>query len=309
VTADGLHFGGNRGLITIERCEFVGMGDDAANIKTGLYLGVTQKVDDHTVLAVHNLKMWDLPSPGDKEEIAHRSDLAPYATLTTESAEQLADGVHKIRFKEPLPGNLEMGDLLGNATRVAKVRIKNCEVRNNRARGFLIQNRDVIVEGCKFTNCSIGGVWVLTECYYFYEAIGSRDVIIRNNTFENCGYWPGPCVLGAYGSTGWDSFSSVPGVQKNIVLEGNIIRGADNSGILAAGVDGLTIRNNTIEQVCRKPSHKHGNAAIYVMGSRKVNVSGNKAELAEQGPGCKSAFELGPGVGKDTVSVEGNVGF
>ena len=308
-TADGLHMSGNKGLITIEDCEFEAMGDDGANIKTGLYLGVTEKIDDRTVLAAHNLKLYNPPSPGDKVEFAHKRDLVTYATLTVESAEMLADGVHKIRFKEPLPSALNIGDLLGNATRVAKVRIRNCEVRNNRARGFLLQNRDVVVENCRFKNCTSGGIYVLTECFWFYESIGSRDVIIRNNTFENCGYWPGPCVLGAFGWPEPDSFSTSPGVHKNVVFEGNTIRGGDNTGILAAGVDGITIRNNTIEQVCRKPQQKAGNVAIYVMGSRKVSVSANKAKIAKQGTGCKSVFELGPGCEKDTISVKDNVGF
>lgn len=307
-TADGMHFSGCKGLIDIEGCEFQGMGDDAANIKSGLYMKVTEKLDDHTVLAQHNLKMWDPPSPGDKMEFARCTDLASYATLTVESVEKLGDG-GKIRYKEPLPANMEIGDLMGNATRVAKVRIRNCEVRSNRARGFLLQNRDVVVENCKFTNCTMGGIWVLTECFYFYESIGSRDVVVRNCTFDNCGYWGGTCVLGAFVQIGPDDFPTVPGCHRNITLEGNVIRGADNRGIIISGVDGAVVRNNTIENVCRRPTVKSGAAAIYVTGSRNVRLTGNKAELAKQGASCKAAFELGPGVEKDTITTKGNVGF
>jgi hypothetical protein len=47
-TADAMHFGGCRGLITVEASEFAGMGDDAINIH-GMYGMVTKRFDDHTV--------------------------------------------------------------------------------------------------------------------------------------------------------------------------------------------------------------------------------------------------------------------
>ena len=35
----------------LEDCTFEGMGDDGVNVKSGLYLKVTERVDEHTVLA------------------------------------------------------------------------------------------------------------------------------------------------------------------------------------------------------------------------------------------------------------------
>lgn len=308
-TADGMHMSGNIGLIRVEDCEFEGMGDDAANIKTGLFSKITEKIDDRTVLSQHNLKMVDPSSPGDVVELSHHPEMVTYATAAVESVEVLDGNVLKTRFKDALPHETRIGDLLGNATRVAKVRIRNVTVRNNRARGFLLQNRDVVVENCSFTNCTSGGIWVLTEVWYFYESIGSRNVTIRNCTFENCGYWPGPGVLAAVGWTGPESFVTAPGVHRNITFEGNIIKGADNSGIYAAGVDGLTIRGNLIEQVCRNPHYKGADSAIYVMGSREVRIEGNTCLPENQGPGCRSVFETGPGCNRYAVKLKDNTGF
>jgi parallel beta-helix repeat protein len=308
VTADGFHFGASKGLISIEDCEFEGMGDDAANIKTGLYSKVIEKIDDRTVLTTHPLKLVDPPSQGDTMEVSH-PDIVTYATAVAESAEIGKEGVQKIRFKDPLPGDLKIGDFLGNASRVARVRIKNCRVRSNRARGFLLQNRDMIVENCKFTGCTMGGVWVLTEIYHFCESITSRDVIVRNCTFDNCGYWQGSGVLGAFVHTGADSYGTVPGAHKNVLFEGNVIRGTDNCGIFLDGVDGVTLRNNTVEQACREPRSKHGNAAIYVMGCRNVKLEKNTCQATKQGAGCKDAIKFGAGSEMNTVSVRDNVGF
>lgn len=308
-TADGMHMSGNKGLISIQDCEFEGMGDDAANIKTGLFSKITEKIDDHTVLSQHNLKMVDPPSPGDVVELSHHPEMVTYGTAIAESVEVLADGVMKTRFRDPLPAETRVGDLIGNSTRVAKVRIKNVSVRNNRARGFLLQNRDVVVENCRFTNCTSGGIWVLTEVWYFYESIGSRDVVVRNCIFENCGYWPGPGALAAMGWTGPEEFTTTAGVHKGVVFERNIIRGTDNSGIFAAGVDGLTIRGNSIEQACRNPNYKGGDCAIYVMGSRDVSIENNTCLQEQQGAGCKSVFEAGPGCNRYAVKLRNNVGF
>jgi parallel beta-helix repeat protein len=308
-TADGIHCSGNRGLIRIEDCEFDGMGDDAANIKTGLYVKVTEKVDDHTVLAVHNLKMVDSPTPGDQMEFAHHPEMVTYAKASVDSVEVLDDGVQKIRFKEPLPADLKIGDFLGNASRVAKVRIKNVAVRNNRARGFLLQNRDVVVENCKFANCTIGGVWVLSEVFYFCESITSRDVIVRNCAFDNCGYWSSPGALGVFVYTGPDDYAASPGAHRNIIFEGNTVRGADNSGIFVNGVEGVTLKGNTVEQVCRYSQSKHGNRAIYISAARNVTLEHNTCKAADQGPYCTSVFETGPGCDKASIKLAGNNGF
>lgn len=308
-TADAMHLSGTRGIISIEDCDFEGMGDDAANIKTGLYSKVLEKLDELTVLSQHHLKIPDPPSPSDVMEITHHHNMFAYSTATVESAETLQDGVMKMKFKDPLPSEIAAGDLLGNATRVAKVRIKNCRVKNNRARGFLIQNRDVVVENCKFENCTMGGVWVLTEVYYFYESITSRNVVVKNCTFDNCGYWPGPAVLGVFVQFGPQSFTESPGAHRNVTFEGNFIRGADNSGILVNGVDGAVIRNNTIEQVCRDPYYTGGSAAISVVGSRNVTLQGNKCDPDKQGSGMKSVFDAGSGAEERTIKLVDNVGF
>lgn len=309
VTADGLHFSGNTGLITVENCEFEGMGDDAANIKTGLYARVIEKIDDRTILTTHNLKLVDPPARGDTMEISHHPGMVTYATAVAESAELASEGVQKIRFKDMLPVDLKTGDFLGNATRVAKVRIRNCQVRNNRARGFLLQNRDVVVEDCKFTGCTMGGVWVLTEVFHFCESITSRDVIVRNCTFDNCGYWQASGVLAAFVHTGPDDYALVPGAHTNILFEGNTIRGTDNCGIFVNGVDGVTLRNNTVEQACREPRSKHGAFGIYVSASSNVKLEKNTCRAARQGPGCKQALQIGPGADRDTMKLAGNTGF
>ncbi|MGQ9807944.1 MAG: right-handed parallel beta-helix repeat-containing protein [Armatimonadota bacterium] len=310
-TADATHFSGCTGTITIRDCEFEGMGDDAVNIKSGLYLTIREIQGRDTALGQHNLKMQDPPNPGDVLEVAHTDDLLPYATVTVKSVEMLEDNVHRLVFQDRLPQGVRVGDVVGNATLVPRVRIFNCRVSRNRARGFLLQTRDVIVEGCHFKDITSGGIWVMTEVVYFHESIGTRNVIVRFNTFENCNYGgpPGESVLSVFAYLADFRFPPKPGVHRDITLQGNRIRGSDNCGILVAGTDGIRILNNTIEDVCRRPSRPEGTTAIYVTSTRNAVISGNTVLPDQQGEGFAEALRLGPGNETATIQIRGNRGF
>lgn len=302
-TADATHFGGCKGTIRMNGCLFEGMGDDGVNIKSGLYLSLLRKIDSRTVEARHNLKMVDSPDPGDVMEISHVDDLLPYATATVKRVEVLEDGVQRLEFESPLPAELREGDVFGNATRVPRVRISNCEVRNNRARGMLIQTRDAVIENCRFRGCTSAGILVLTEVVHFFESIGTRDVTVRGCTFEGVNYGaamaPGALCAMAYLKD--FAYPRKPGVHRNVTFEENTIRQTDNSAIFAAGVDGITLRNNRIELACDNPVWDTGRYAIYMMSSRNVRLSGNQITVSKQGKGFREAVGWGSGVEKGSV--------
>jgi parallel beta-helix repeat protein len=273
-TADATHFAGCKGSVSLANCLFEGMGDDGVNIKSGLYLTVRQRVDDHTVLGQHNLKMAALPDTGDTLEMAHTDTLSPFASGTVrEAAMEPGEGnMHRVRFEAPLPAELRAGDVLGNASRVARLRMARCTVRANRARGVLCQTRDAVIEDCTFQNCTGAGVMVLTETVHFHESIGTRDVIVRNNRFENCnrGAASAEAALCALAYLKEFAYPAKPGVHRNMTLEGNRIVGTDESGIFAVGVDGLTLRKNTIEQSGLRGSRPHGKEPIWIQDCARV---------------------------------------
>jgi hypothetical protein len=273
-TADATHFMGCKGTVTIQDCLFEGMGDDGVNIKSGLYLIVRQRLDDYTVLGQHNLKLTDLPDPGDTLEMARTDTLSPFASgIVSEASMEPGDGnLHRIRFEAPLPEELRAGDVLGNASRVARLRLARCTVRANRARGVLCQTRDAIIENCIFQNCTGAGVMVLTETVHFHESIGTRDVIVRNNLFENCnlGAASQEAALGVLAYLKGFAYPSTPGVHRNVTLEGNRIIRTGESGIFAAAVDGLTVRNNNIEQSGLRGSRPHGNDPVWIQDCARV---------------------------------------
>lgn len=310
-TADATHFKACAGTIRMTRCEYKGMGDDAVNVGS-LYLAVKERVDDRTVIAGHPLKIPSPPEPGEMIEFSHVENLLVYDTGTVAAVEPLpSDGLCRITFTEPLPKDLKVGDVLGNATRTAAVRISKCRVGSNRARGMLIQTRDAVIEDCAFENCTSGGLWVLTEVVHFFEAIGTRQIVVRNNTFNNCNYGGplGEGVLSVYAYLANFAYPPQPGVHRDVLLENNVILGADNCGIFVAGTDGITIRGNRVEGVCAAPTREQGRSAIYIMSTRNAEISGNTVDPKKQGKDMKSALTLGPGCEDKSIKIEGNQGF
>ncbi|MBD3176173.1 MAG: hypothetical protein GF320_13415 [Armatimonadia bacterium] len=290
-TADATHFGGCKGTVTLTDCTFEGMGDDGANVKSGLYLTVLEQVDERTILGQHNLQLTDLPDPGDTMELIHRDTLITFdsAVVAAASMEEGEGNIHRVEFEEPLPEGLGEGDLLGNATRTPRLRMTGCTVRRNRARGVLCQTRDAIIEDCTFERCTSAGVLVMTEAIHFFESIGTRDVTVRNCRFIECNYGAasGEGAIQAFAWLGDWEYPPQPGVHRNVTFEGNLISGTEQAGIFASGVDGLVIRGNTIEDACRNPLSEIGRAAIHVMSSEDVVIEDNEVDPAAQGEGCE----------------------
>ncbi len=287
-TADATHFGGCKGTVTLEDCFFEGMGDDGANIKSGLYLTVRQRLDDHTVLGQHNLKMVDMPDPGDTLEMAHVDTLSPFASGQVRQVrlEPGEEHLHRVEFAEPLPAELKVGDVLGNASRAPKLRMLRCTVRANRARGVLCQTRDALIDGCVFQHCTSAGVLVLTETVHFYESIGTRNVTVSNCRFEGCNSG-GASAEGALCAVAYlDKFAFPirPGVHRDVAFIGNHIEGTAEAGIFAVGVDGLRIRDNRLERCCERPVRESGHYGIRVQNCARLEEENNSIASAPGTP-------------------------
>jgi hypothetical protein len=291
-TADASHFAGCKGTVSLEDCTFEGMGDDGVNVKSGLYLTVKERVDDRTVLGQHNLKFPDVPDAGDAIELSHPENLLPFASnhVASASLDAGAEKIHRITFAKPLPAELRPGDVLGNASRTPKLRMKHCTVRANRARGVLCQTRDAVIEDCTFRHCTGPGVLVLTEIAHFHESIGTRHVTVRNNRFENCnqGAATAEASLAALAWLKKNAYPPRPGVHQDVIFEGNRIIGTGNSAIFAVAVAGLAIRSNLIQQACLKPDRESGRSAIRVMNCARVVLAGNDVAPGRQGGAMKT---------------------
>ncbi len=308
--ADGIHLGGCRGNIVIRDCYLEGMGDDAINLKTGLYLTIKQIIDKRTVIAQHNMKMRDDPDIGDVMEFMAQEDLITYGTAAVAKFSVAEDNLYTVTFTQDLPSSVKVSHVFGNVTRGCKATIRNITIKNNRARGMLIQNRNTTIENCSIEYSTTGGIWVFNEVVSFYESIAPHNVTVKNCRFKNVGIsHPMDCVLGSYAIMPYWQSPPKPGVYKNIVLEGNTIDGCDNVGILVTGTQNAVIKNNTIKNACIMPTVERGVYAMEIDASSSVTVSGNRVELSEQGKSCKASLHTGKYQTLSEISLSKNIGI
>jgi parallel beta-helix repeat protein len=256
-TADATHFLACRGTVTIANSEFRSMGDDAVNIH-GRYGLVTERIDDRT-LAVANGRMhpyydkernpWEQPQTGDVLEFGSpQQPLLAIGTLTVASA--ITDPARKrtiVTLTQPLPREVVADCVLANVSATPVVRITSSAVQRNRARGFLLQSRDVKVSNCKFEDVTGPGIQVCADTDEWWESLGSRDVEITDCAFTRCNFGVArrTAALEIFASLK-NNHPAGPGAHQRLRIAGNTF--TDNAGhaIALSSSSDVTIENNRV---------------------------------------------------------------
>ncbi|MEO8766187.1 MAG: right-handed parallel beta-helix repeat-containing protein [Ginsengibacter sp.] len=297
-TADATHFRACRGTITMENCLFEGMGDDATNVRSSEYLLISELLPGNKLTLKTGNKYGENPLPpriGDKLEISSgKVPLLAYTILTVSSVAIKDSGkTLVIGFSEKIPGKVRVNDLAGDATSCPVLRIRNCTVIRNRARGFIIKTRNAIIEDCTFQDVCASGIALETDVVAWWEAIGSRDVTIRNNRFIDCRFEP-EYLQGVIESHTM-SQTAPAGIYQRITIASNIFLGSSANLLKLGSADGVSIINNIMDNSKEE--------AILLYNSRNVFISGNKFS------NCKKGLTIGPGCEVATIRCEKNTGL
>jgi polygalacturonase len=297
-TADATHFGGCRGTIIMENCLFEGMGDDATNVRSNEYLLVDERLNNNQLRLKTGNRYGGNPTPprtGDTLEISGKENLLlPYASLTVRSVEiNEQDKTLVVGFSEKLPDQTQSGDIVGNASSIPVLRIRNCTVIRNRSRGFIIKTRNVIIEDCTFQDITECGIALESDVNAWWEAIAARDVMIRNNRFINGKSEPGYL----HGVIEFHTMSQTApaGVYRRIRIDNNIFLGSAGNIIKIGSADGVEITNNIMDH----PEEE----AILLYNSRNISITGNKLTNS------KSGLNIGNGCDAATINTGKNIGF
>ena len=198
--ADGTHFVGCTGVVTLENCEFEGQFDDALNIH-GVYLRVVGRISNNELLIkeMHHQAL-NLPvlNAGDLVQVLDPESLIPYTQRTVEWVEFINSEILKVKFKEPVT-DINIGDDIESLTQVCDLIFRNNIVRDNRARGILIAAKGkVLVENNYFHSSGVAILFEAEDSWWF-ESGGTTDVTLKNNVFDNCRhggeYWCEPVIF------------------------------------------------------------------------------------------------------------------
>lgn len=280
--ADGIHILGLSGYLKMKDCTFVGLGDDALNIH-GLAAGVKSIREDGALECIRHEKHlaanWALK--GDELIVYDRQTLIEKGRIVVQSYE---DGFVKI---DSHTGEYAVGDILANDAYFASVELDNCEVRHTRARGFLLQSRNVTVNNCRVYGMALPAIIIAPDVNYWHEVGPSDNVEIRNCHFEKCAQAPRSANLGAVVvKASHDSgFSDHPaGVHTNIRFYNNTFERCGNSGIYATATDGLELKGNRfIDCSCSRfdKTTPGTDYAISVRNSKNITVTENVIDKDE----------------------------
>lgn len=248
LTSDATHFVNCGGTILMEDCLFENQLDDATNVH-GIYVRIEKIISSKELLVKlsHSQQFGiEFLFPKTKIEITNAQSLMPY-TIDNRIIDivKINKEYSRILLKNPLPNEATVGDIIGSLDNFPTVIIRNCTIRNNRARGILVGSRGkILVENNYFHNHA-PAILMEGDGHRWFEQAGVQDLIIRNNIFDNCNYTPwGSGVIST--KSGIDKMKrSESKYNRNILIEKNKFILCSPNILSFYSVSGLIYRNNT----------------------------------------------------------------
>lgn len=188
VCADATHFVNCEGLICLENSSFVGQFDDALNVH-GMYTRIVEKGQNWLLVQEMHFQSTGIPiyRPGDRFAALHPRTLIPYSEFTLDKVEYINDTYAKLFVKDDL-SMVKVGDDLENLTTNPDVIFRNNTVRDNRARGMLIATKGKVLIENNYFHTGGSAFFFESDGEYWFESSGTKDVIMRNNIFDQCKY-------------------------------------------------------------------------------------------------------------------------
>ena len=249
--ADGIHITGLRGRLRLDSCYFENLGDDALNIhgEGATVYGVqgneilcyAKRFDSTPETRDGQLsKQW--ASPGDV--------ISVYDGKTFQAKGEFEVLTYSINKIIAADGGIRptVGDFLANTSFFAQTEIKNCTVKNTRARGFLIETADVVIENCKFFGITGPAIIAAPDMRTWNEMAPSQHLMIRHNVFEKCGCGDEPKksggVLITINHDGNERKRYPAGIHGDITIEGNAFTRLRDTAVFVQSANTLRVRHN-----------------------------------------------------------------
>ena len=145
---------------------------------------------------------------------------------------------------ENLMGELKEGAILQNTAFAASVEIKNCNIRNTRARAFVLQTENIEISDCKFYGMSLPAIQAAPDVRRWYEVGPVKNMSIHNNIFEKCGFVNDDCPVITVQDNHDKRGAGALGVHKNIVITKNVFKEKSGRCIFVTSTDGVKISGN-----------------------------------------------------------------
>jgi polygalacturonase len=214
----------------------------------------------------------------DSIAFVHSAALEIYGYGTVASAKLISEKEMQVDLSKRLTAATKVGDCLENITWTPNLTVRNCRFERTNARGLLVTTRrKVVIENNVFFRTGMHAILIADDATSWFESGPVQDVLIRNNTFEDCAYNSGD---GNYViAIAPENHQPVQKywVHKNIRIENNTFKIYDYPVVTARSTNGLAFVNNTILNTGFLPA-KAQRASIALNGCTNVNIKGNRFE-------------------------------
>jgi hypothetical protein len=181
-TSDCMRFVGAREYINVIDSKCQATGDDRFNVRTS-YLLVTQIINS-TAIIVTTLNGTDsyVDVGTGLEFTSHEQPFTVHETGIIASLTVYNSSTRLLTFTNAI--NASVGDWICN-TDVPSVTIQNFTVENNRARGVLLETRNIVVRNSVFNRTS-GPAVLIQPSLFWHEESEARNVSLIDNLYINC---------------------------------------------------------------------------------------------------------------------------
>lgn len=236
---DIFQFSNCKGDILVDSCRLSGMQDDAINCH-GTFLRIIEKIGENQVLVrfMHKQTYGFAPFvPGDEVAVICQSNIREYPEnprRKVAAVERQSDKDWLLTLDGSVP-TFGKDDVLDNITWQPNITARNNHVSIDPVRGFLLTTRGkTIIENNTFHRCAMDAILITGDAASWFESSPVRDVLIRGNTFIDCGISINPHT---------NSNNPDEPVHENIRITDNDFHGA---GVNAIGARNLSIRGNRL---------------------------------------------------------------
>lgn len=234
---DIFQFSNCKGDLLVDSCRLSGMQDDAINCH-GTYMSIIGRIgDNQLLLRFMHPQTYGFSAfvPGDEVAVICGPKMREYAgnpRRKVTAIERKSDRDWILTFDGAVP-HFGENDVIDNMTWHPDITVRNNHFSVAPVSGFLLTTSGkAIVENNTFHRCRAYAISMSADSLKWFESAPVRDVLIRGNTFIECGVWVNPAI---------ESANPDEPIHQNIRIIDNEFTGA---GIDAMGARNLTITGN-----------------------------------------------------------------
>ncbi len=164
-------------------------------------------------------------------------------------------------------------DCLENLSYTPELEVRNSYFTHTNTRGLLVTTpRKVVIENNIFYKTGMSAILIEGDAEGWYESGTVKDVLIKNNTFVDCGAngGPGNAVIAIHPSN--TVIDANRPVHRNIRIEDNVFKTFDYPVLYAKSTGGLIFKDNTIERTNTLPPVSKNQYTFYLNGCKDVLI-------------------------------------